>query len=34
VFGGAGEPGIFLVPELRGKLGIFPNPRAFIDILV
>ena len=28
VFEGAGEPGIFSVPEPRGKLGIFSNPRA------
>ena len=25
---GAGEPGIFSVVEPKGKLGIFPSPRA------
>ena len=31
VFEGAGEPGIFSVPEPRGKLGIFVSPRAYIE---
>ena len=30
VFEGAGEFGIFSVPEPRRKLGIFPCPRAYI----
>ena len=31
VFEGAGEPGIFSVPEPRVKLGIVPNPRAYME---
>ena len=30
VFEGAEEPGIFSIPEPRGKLGIFPSPRAYM----
>ena len=30
-FDGAGEPGIFSAPEPRGKLGIFPSPRAHME---
>ena len=26
VFEGAGESGIFSIPEPRGKIGIFPSP--------
>ena len=29
MFEGAGEPGIFSVPE--GNLGIFPSPRAYME---
>ena len=31
VFEGAGEPGIFSVPEPRGKIGIFPSPGAYVE---
>ena len=31
MFEGAREPGIFSVSEPRGKLGIFPSPRAYMD---
>ena len=31
VFEGAGEPGIFSVPESRGKLGIFSSLRAYME---
>ena len=31
MFEGAGEPGIFSVPERRGKHGIFPSPRAYME---
>ena len=31
VFDGAEEPGIFSVPELGGKFGIFSSPRAYIE---
>jgi len=30
VFEKAGEPGIFSVPEPRGKLGNVPSPRALV----
>ena len=31
IFEGAGESGIFSVPEPRGKLGIFPSPKDIIS---
>ena len=31
VFEEAEEPGIFSVPEPKGKLGIFPSPIAYIE---
>ena len=31
VFEGAREPGVSSVPELRGKLGIFPSSRGYIE---
>ena len=31
VFEGAGEPGIFSVPEPGAKLGIFVSPRAYME---
>ena len=31
VFERSGEPGIFQIPEPRGKLGIFPSPRAYME---
>ena len=31
VLEGAGELGISSVPESRGKLGIFPSPRAYME---
>jgi len=31
VFEGAGELRIFSNPEPRGKLGIFPSPRAYME---